>query len=171
MVEEGYEYNGEAQVPELVLSYLGAYAGTELVPGTGNGTYDYEVTAANNVNVYTYGQSSTGEKERLYPEVTVTARKDADGDYVGNYCGTFKLRFQINPREVSEATIQIAGVEESYAYTGDPIRPELAEDAVTWSKGAGTDTAVLAAGTDYTVQYLDNENAGTACQRAITLGQ
>lgn len=153
LVEEGYEYNGEAQVPELVLSYLGAYAGTELVPGTGNGTYDYEVTAANNVNVYTYGQSSTGEKERLYPEVTVTARKDADGDYVGNYCGTFKLRFQINPREVSEATIQIAGVEESYAYTGDPIRPELAEDAVTWSKGAGTDTAVLAAGTDYTVSY------------------
>ncbi len=153
LVEEGYEYNGEAQVPDLVLSYLGAYAGTNLTRGTGDGVYDYEVTAVNNVDVYTYVLGSTGERERLHPEATVSARKDEEGNYVGNYYGEFKLRFQINPREISDATIEIAGVEEIYAYTGDPIRPELAEDAVTWSKGGSADKVVLVPGTDYSVSY------------------
>ena len=51
LVEDGYEYNGQAQVPEFVISYQGAYAGTDLTSGTGDGAYDYEVSAINNVNV------------------------------------------------------------------------------------------------------------------------
>lgn len=153
LIEEGYEYNGQAQVPEFVVSYLGAYAGTNLSSGTGEGAYDYEVTAVNNVNVYTYAQNSFGERERLYPEATISARKDAEGNYAGNYYGEFKVRFQINPREISNDTVQVSDIQEMYAYTGDPIHPEVLENAVTWSKGGTGDPVVLVRDADYTVSY------------------
>ena len=151
LVEDGYEYNGQAQVPEFVISYQGAYAGTDLTSGTGDGAYDYEVSPINNVNVYTYGTNSFGEQERLHPQATISARKDAEGNYAGNYYGEFTVRFQINPREISDATVQVSDINERYAYTGDPIRPEVLAEAVTWSKGG--EPTILVRDQDYTVSY------------------
>ncbi|GAB6393857.1 MAG: hypothetical protein MdMp024_0169 [Bacteroidales bacterium] len=68
----------------------------------------------------------------------------------GNYAGTVYAYFTIRPKPVAAGWI---GNIPAQTYTGDSITP-----AVTVTDG----TATLVAGTDYTISYADNLNAGTA---------
>ncbi len=165
--EEGYEYTGSEIVPELSMSCEGiALTRKDAVGGS---EYDFEVSAINNINVYTFGEDSNGGRERLFPTVTVTARQ-ADGKYVGNYKGSFQKRFVINPRKLSKETIdtdpEIWGIDENQSYSGLPITfPDPEHEGknrilVTWSKG-GVSTSLIE-GQDYSVGYKDNVKIGEA---------
>lgn len=165
--EEGYEYTGSEIVPELSMSCEGiALTRKDAVGGS---EYDFEVSAINNINVYTFGEDSNGGRERLFPTVTVTARQ-ADGKYVGNYKGSFQKRFVINPRKLTKETIdtdpEIWGIDENQSYSGLPITfPDPEHEGknrilVTWSKGGVTTT--LIEGQDYSVGYKDNVKIGEA---------
>ncbi len=68
----------------------------------------------------------------------------------GNYTGTKTVEFAIAAKSIKEAEISPIA---TATYTGSPITP-----AVTVTDG----TTVLANGTDYTVSYEQNTNAGTA---------
>ena len=68
----------------------------------------------------------------------------------GNYTGTKTVTFTINARNASNFTISSIVVQ---TYTGSAITP-----AVTVKDGSTT----LTIGTDYTIAYSDNTNAGTA---------
>ncbi|GAB6393780.1 MAG: Ig-like domain-containing protein [Bacteroidales bacterium] len=68
----------------------------------------------------------------------------------GNYAGTVYAYFTIRPKPVAGGWI---GNIPAQTYTGDSLTP-----AVTVTDG----TATLVAGTDYTISYADNLNAGTA---------
>ena len=69
---------------------------------------------------------------------------------VGAYRGTLKGSFKMNAADISSAQIQAIA---SQDYTGKAVTPQ---PKVTWQG------ATLAAGTDYTVSYSNNVNAGTA---------
>lgn len=70
---------------------------------------------------------------------------------LGNYSGTALGSFTIAARDLSDATVSIS--EETYVYDGAAIEP-----AVT----VALDGTELAAGTDYTVSYRDNDAVGRA---------
>lgn len=93
---------------------------------------DYTVAYSNNTNV---GQAT----------VTVTGQ--------GNYQGTVSGKFTISRKSLADTDITISGLPESVTYTGKAIEPQF---TVTFGDIA------LVKGTDYTVTYSDNENAGTA---------
>ena len=69
---------------------------------------------------------------------------------VGAYRGTLKGSFKVNAADISSAQIQAIG---SQNYTGRAVTPQ---PKVTWQG------VTLAAGTDYTVSYAHNVNAGAA---------
>ena len=75
--------------------------------------------------------------------VTVTGK--------GNYQGTTTATFEILPESLEGASVSTA--EDSYEYTGEPVRP-----TVTVKFGART----LRRGVDYAVDYADNTEEGTA---------
>ena len=99
---------------------------------------DYTVAYSNNINIGT-------------AKVTVTGK--------GNYTGTVTKEFTITKaappeqgvKNLSQCTIKLS--KSSYAYDGKAKKP-----TVTVKDG----TAVLKEGTDYTVTYGNNINAGTA---------
>lgn len=82
--------------------------------------------------------------------VTVTGK--------GNYSGTGTAKFTIAPKAISNFTISSI---EDQTYTGSPITP-----SVTVKDG----TKTLTQGTDYTVNYTDNVNAGTATVTITGIG-
>lgn len=168
LVEDGYEYTGSPIIPELVVTCNES----PLIAGSGDGIYDYEITAANNTNVYEYEETDEGAPgERLTPVVTVSAKKDENGEYTGNYKGEFQMEFKVNPREISQETIDnlvpVAGVDEAYDYTGNPVTIPSGNDdglngiIVTWSKNQGEET-LLVENRDYTIAYRDNVKIGVA---------
>ncbi len=177
LVEEGYEYTGSPIIPELNITCKGTNL-SGIVEGTSDSdTYDYVLSVANNVDVYTYALSSTGGRERVYPTVTVTAHKNEDGEYDGNYKGGFQMEFRVNPRELSQETIDtvnpVAGIEPEMDYTGKPVtfpfNPEDPTDKrnaiiVTWSKTtqAGPVQQLLVENQDYKITYKDNVKIGEA---------
>ena len=69
---------------------------------------------------------------------------------IGAYQGTLKGTFKMNAADISSAQIQAIA---SQDYTGKAVTPQ---PKVTWQG------ATLTAGTDYTVSYSNNVNAGTA---------
>ncbi len=69
---------------------------------------------------------------------------------VGAYRGTLKGSFKVNAADISSAQIQAIG---SQNYTGKAVTPQ---PKVTWQG------MTLMAGTDYSVSYTNNVNAGTA---------
>ena len=69
---------------------------------------------------------------------------------VGAYRGTLRGSFKVNAADISSAQIQAIG---SQNYTGKAVTPQ---PKVTWQG------MTLAAGTDYTVSYANNVNAGAA---------
>lgn len=76
----------------------------------------------------------------------------------GRLSGTRSVTFRINPKPLSKATVTCAS---SLTYTGSALTP-----AVTVKYG----TTVLKKGTDYTVSYYNNKNAGNATVVVIGKG-
>lgn len=174
LIEEGYEYNGTAIVPELLIKC----GEDDLVLDR-----DYTISAVNNTNVYTFAEGENGEHgERLMPTVTVSAVHDDDGNYTGNYMGEFQMEFAINPREISADTIssQLWVNGRSYAdepgkeaqvpevmYTGEEITFPL---DIGDPSGNRNDITVnwknqiepLKENQDYKVTYKDNVRIGEA---------
>lgn len=172
LVEDGYEYTGSPIVPELQVTC------DEIALNDPNN--DYDISAENNTNVYTFAEAEHGGPgERLMPKVTVSAVKDADGNYTGNYKGEFQMEFKINPRLISADTVrtllQIGPNELDDAsvpevdFTGEeirfPLNPSDPEDtknalSVTW-KGQSQET-LLVEDEDYIVTYENNVGIGEA---------
>ena len=71
----------------------------------------------------------------------------------GNYKGTASKTFTINAKAITDTTVTANVVGASFTYNGKDITPQ-----VTVSDGSKT----LRSGTDYTVTYGGNKNAGTA---------
>lgn len=68
---------------------------------------------------------------------------------IGNYSGNKKVTFKILPKEISEVTIEeLKGV----VYTGEALQPTVSAYLDEYTP--------LEAGTDYTVKYKNNINAG-----------
>lgn len=171
---EGYEYTGSPIVPEVQVSCTGTDLSWVFETEKDSENYDYEISAKNNTNVYEYDEQGG----RLKPTVKVSARKDADGNFVGNYKGDFEMEFNITPREISEATVDtiepVAGVSATMDYTGDaitfpldPENPKADENAidVTWSKDYEDGREVrdrLTENKDYKITYRDNTKIGNA---------
>lgn len=102
--EEGYPYTGEAIEPDMQI-YCKEQLLNKLDSAAAEGTaYDYKVKADNNVNVYTWQDDIKGGT-RLMPTLTVTASRNADEAYDGNYYGEFTKEFKINPRQITEDTV------------------------------------------------------------------
>lgn len=166
-LEESYEYTGSPIVPDLKITCKGI----ELNKNVDNGVVDYTVEAENNLNVYEYDGNGT----RLQPTVTVSARKDANGNYVGNYKGSFQKKFVVRPRVISDEvkddsgiviqpkTVEVTGVPEIVDFdSGNPITFPEEDIEVTWS-GIQNDnpvSTVLNPLTDYTISYDDNRKIG-----------
>lgn len=93
---------------------------------------DYTVTYQNNTDVGTATLTITG---------------------VGNYTGTLEYTFQIAKRKVTLAQSMFTVDTSDETYTGQ---------AITKSISGQDDNAALTQGTDYTVVYKNNTNAGTA---------
>lgn len=111
-LQEGYEYNGSAIIPDLKIMFQQAQAeltGLQLAEGeTPSGDYDYTISAKYNTNVWTDEPETADpedESNRKHPEYEVFAKRNADLKYDGNYCGTFSGNFTITPRQLSQETI------------------------------------------------------------------
>ena len=71
----------------------------------------------------------------------------------GNYTGTISRNYVINPRSITKPTASLET--KSVEYSGNPNEPEpVVTDPMN--------NAVLTEGTDYTLDYRNNVNAGTA---------
>lgn len=110
-------YNGNAIVPPVQLFFQNAY----LVKDR-----DYSISYKNNINVGT-------------ATITITGK--------GNYSGTIKRTFKINPRSI--ANISVTPI--SYTYDGKA-------KGLTIKYG----TTILKNGTDYSITYTNNTKVGTA---------
>lgn len=172
LVEEGYEFTGSPIVPELMVTC------DEIALNDPNN--DYDISAVNNTNVYTFAEAEHGgHGERLMPIVTVSAVKDADGNYNGNYKGEFSMEFKINPRLISADTVRTVleigpnpyddDKVPEVDFTGEeirfPLNPSDPEDtknalSVTW-KGQDQDT-LLVEDEDYIITYENNVGIGEA---------
>lgn len=111
-LQEGYEYNGSAIIPDLKIMFQQAQAeltGLKLTEGEApSGEYDYTISAKYNTNVWTDEPETADpedESNRKLPEYEVFAKRNADLKYDGNYCGKFSGNFTITPRQLSEETI------------------------------------------------------------------
>ena len=153
--------------------------GTATVTVTGNGNYagtlneTFEITAKSldGATVTVADQTYTGEA--LTPDVTVTLPDGTvlvpDTDYTveygnntnkgtatvtvtgnGNYAGTLNETFEITAKSLDGATVTVA----DQTYTGEALTPDV---TVTLPDGT-----VLTPGTDYTVEYSNNTDPGTA---------
>lgn len=68
--------------------------------------------------------------------------------FKGNYSGTYEKKFNINQKMITDESV-IKDVEAKYEYTGSQIKPKITIEGLT-------------EGTDYTVEYSNNTNEGTA---------
>ncbi len=137
--QTSYTYDGTAKMPGVTVKYANSSLTKDV---------DYTVVYQDNINVGT-------------ARVTVTG--------IGNYTGTVTKTFTIakgdsqkpgvpNVKELSKCTITLSKT--AYTYDGTAKKP-----AVTVKDGA----TILKAGTDYTVAYRDNKNAGKA--KAVITGK
>ena len=93
---------------------------------------DFDVTYKNNINVGTATAVLTAKSDKCIGSKTVT--------------------FKINAASLAGSDVTVAAVND-LTYTGNPLTP-----ALTVKRG----TTVLKAGTDYSVKWSNNTNAGTA---------
>ena len=164
--EVSYADNTNAGTAKVTVTGKGDYAGTKAATFT--------IAAASlaqaSVTVDANGLTYTGEA--LTPAVTVTvdgkalivgtdyetsyadntnagtAKVTIDGK--GNYTGTATAEFAIAPASITQASVAVA---KSLKYTGKALKPKA-----TVKLGGKT----LKLGTDYTVTYTKNKNAGKA---------
>lgn len=78
---------------------------------------------------------------------------------IGNYTGSKSVTFKITAKSIAGASV--SGIADSYNYTGSAIKPT---PTVTLSG------KTLTSGTDYTVSYSNNTNAGTATVAIVGKG-
>ena len=132
-VNPSYTYKGSAIVPTLV----GQYNGDALVLNS-----EYTAEYSNNINKGTATYVITG---------------------IGNFTGTLEGEFEITAQVVDGEDITVNGLTEQ-VYTGSPITLSQAgvpTFTVSYLDSQGT-TKLLTFGTDFTVQYENNQNAGDA---------
>lgn len=180
LLEDGYEYTGSPIIPDIRISCNSRPLAREPEPD-----YDYSIEAVRNTNVWEFDES--GQRGKAI--ATVFAKKNTDGKYTGNYFGKFEREFKINPREISEATIDtITKIENTrvgkgdlvtinakgewetnytrkkvnFPLTGPSTDPDPEENAlvINWNKGKG-DT-LLEENKDYHITYKDNTKIGEA---------
>lgn len=87
---------------------------------------------------------SMGTKTELLMEAVIVG--------TGNYTGSYTFRYRIYSADIKTAAVGKKGNE---IYTGRPICPKM---TVTYGK----DRTLLTEGVDYTLQYVNNVNTGTA---------
>ena len=93
---------------------------------------DISVTYTNNVNVGTAKATFYG---------------------LGNYCGSFVTEYKITPKNIGSA--KVVGISSPQVYTGDYIIPE-------YNLYINNNAVMLEENVDYTVEYIDNLDVGTA---------
>ena len=126
-----------------------AISGTETKPqiiyGTSYNVEDwFSTTVAGGSWIYVYGN---GDKPTDVGEYTVTATYE-NTDSIG----TATVAFSITPKNITHSSIKVGEIQ-AEEYTGAAIIPEVViNDA----------EKALVIDTDYTVEYQDNTNAGTA---------
>ena len=133
------------------------YLGRTLRDGTGKPYYyhplDYDY-------MYVYGNPNPEPgKEQDNQCVNVTGSKETELGCVtvrftegGNFDNYTNVFYEITPASMKE-DVKVAGIAASYTYTGKAVKP-----APTLTYNGMT----LAAGTDYTLKYANNKNAGKA---------
>ena len=137
----GYVYDGNPKQPEVtVTDPLPSSPGTVLT------TNDYDVSYSNNINV---GTNSA--------KVTVTGK----GNYTGSVEKSFSIAASDAPANFTVTFVDGGGTTYNVTYNGSEQKP-----AIVVKNGNTT----LAKGTDYTVDYSNNINAGTATITVTGLG-
>ena len=127
-------YNGAEKTPAVTVTMTIDGAETTLTEGT-----DYSVSYSDNINAGTATVKITGK---------------------GNFTGTVSKTFTIKQRSVNSSTTGKASValsSTSFTYNGTAKTP-----AVTVTMTLNSVKTTLTEGTDYTVAYSDNTDAGTA---------
>jgi hypothetical protein len=104
------------------------------------GGTDYTVQYTNNINAGVATAKITG---------------------LGNFKGTIIKQFLIEPKEINSDMVVLSASTDSVIYSGQAIEPSL---TVTYND------QLLTGGTDYTVQYTNNINAGVATAKITGLG-
>lgn len=130
-----YIFTGSAIIPNNIYVFDGTTQLTENV--------DYTVAVTNNIEV---GQAN----------INIAG--------IGNYTGTKQVHFNINRRNIDEATITVPG--SPFDYTGSEITPAIS---------ATFNSYILIRAEDYVLRYSDNVNIGTAsieidCTPSVELG-
>ncbi|MBQ8967808.1 leucine-rich repeat protein [Ruminococcus sp.] len=197
VADSGLVYNGSAQTPKVTVKNAAASnydieyknnvnAGSNAsvtVTGKGNYTGTVQVTFTIEQADISKMTAKLSEDEFVYdgtakePEATVkglTDGKDYEVSYtdntevgtakavikgIGNYKGEITKEFDITARSAEELDIELDIAEAEY--TGEEITP-----AVTVKDG----DKVLTEGVDYTVEYSDNVQAGTATVTITGMG-
>lgn len=135
-----YTFTGSAITPAYTVS--DKPVATELIKAS-----DYTVEVTNSINAWSSGDNA--------PTVTVTATES------GNYSGAISETFTIAPKSVAADDVTVTGLPASVTYTGKAITPKA-----TVKFG----DILLAEGTDYTLSYEANTNAGTATVKVTGKG-
>ena len=97
--ENGYEYTGEPIQPDIQLYCKETALKKKGSDGVTDADYEYEVEEKNNIDVY----DENGVESDTH--AILTAKKNSEGKYDGNYYGNYRVDFKINPRKISEETI------------------------------------------------------------------
>ena len=184
---DSYKYNGNEIKPTVSIEgltqgndYTVTYkdnvnAGTSLITVTGTGNYSGTLTkeftilpvSIQNQTIVLNSSAYEYTGEEIKPGVSVgTLTQDTDYSITyqdnieigtakviitgkGNYTGSVEESFRIVKRIVNINTLSITLTPITCVYTGTPIEPTVSIEGLTQ-------------GTDYTVSYADNVNAGTA---------
>ncbi len=87
------------------------------------------------------------------PETLVAGTETATIEFKGNYTGTVTHQFNVVTNDFNSAAIYFQQINQTYTFDGTEQKPEIRVER------AGK---TLAENTDYTVEYRNNVNAGTA---------
>ena len=125
------------------LSYSATYTGSAITPTITVSYANQTLTEGTHYSKAFSNNTNAGEAT-----VTIT------GLAAGFYYGTVTKTFPIYPKNIAGADITVSGINTAYEYTGSQIAPTITvQDTVR--------NVTLTAGTDYTVTYDKNVNAGT----------
>ena len=139
---ETFTYNGSAQTPTVTVAYKIDEQTTKTLTED-----DYDVSYQK-VVVGGTPETVTSPTDAGTYNLVVTAKEN------GNYSGTATKGFTINAASIAGATIAAIA---DMTYVGVAIEPEL-----TVTVTLGETQKVLKQGEDYTVEYTNNINVGTA---------
>ncbi|MCD8019850.1 MAG: leucine-rich repeat domain-containing protein [Clostridiales bacterium] len=142
---ETYASDNELTFITVITNYVVTLATT---------SYIYDGTAKEPEVTVTYGSTTLTRNSDYtvsYSDNVSAGTATAKVEGTGSYAGSVTKSFTISQRNISDCTITLS--QNTYTYDGTAKKP-----AVTVMAG----TATLTEGTDYTVSYGNNVNAGTA---------